>query len=100
MAKSKNNRITKRGNHAQRLRSHDEYLISKFPGFSNMTNPYTAPVAEMIEEELKNGTSEIVEAGWNEEEGLDDAVILEGEIVDEDVMKATQELLLTGKVGN
>ena len=52
MAKSRNNKITRRGNHNQRVRSHDEYLIKAFPGFSNMTNPYSAVVAELLEEEM------------------------------------------------
>ena len=52
MSKSKNNRTTKRGTHSQRVKSHDVYLVSKFPGFSNMTNPFSAPVAEMLDEEL------------------------------------------------
>lgn len=58
MAKSKNNKITKRGNHAQRVLSHDNYLIKNFPDFANTTNPYTAVVAEMLEEEIREAAQE------------------------------------------
>lgn len=52
MPKARNNKHTKRGSHSQRVKSHDSYLVSRFPDFSNMTNPFSAPVAEMLDEEL------------------------------------------------
>jgi len=53
MPKSHNNKITKRGNHRQRVRTHDEYLSTKFPDQFNLTNPYSAVVAEMLDEEME-----------------------------------------------
>jgi hypothetical protein len=60
MSKSKNNRTTKRGNHLQRVKTHDAYLVSCFPGFSNMTSPYSAPIAELLDEEIAEYNRELI----------------------------------------
>jgi len=87
--KSRNNKITKRGNHAQRVKSHDEYLVGKFPGFSNMTNPYSAVVAEMIEEEIQD---------INDQQKILEGEVFEAPAIARNVMDAAQQLLIDGEI--
>lgn len=49
MPKSRNKRVSKRGNHRERVKSHDEFLMSKFPDQFNLTSPFSAPIAELLD---------------------------------------------------
>jgi len=50
MPKSKNNRLSKRGNHRQRVKTHDEYLVKTYPKSYDF-NTYTSP-EEILTEDI------------------------------------------------
>ena len=52
MPVSRQKHVSKRGNHRERVKSHDAYLQATFPNQFNLTNPYSAAVAELLDEEL------------------------------------------------
>ena len=107
MPVSRNKHVSNRGNHRQRVMSHDAYLSEKYPAQFNMTNPYSAVVAEMMDEELME--SESVVDNTNMECPVVELVeppVLEGEIVSEDhdatteeIREAVQKLLIDGTLG-
>ena len=106
MPRSRNNKITKRGTHSQRLKTHDEYLSIKFPDQFNMTNPYSAVVAEMLDEEIAEANMEpnaetieaMVEAETMTLPRFDTVDELMADLNKQETEEGVQELLLTGEI--
>ena len=46
MAKSNHNTITKRGTQKQRVRTHDQYLVDRFPHLFGYTTPQVVEVGK------------------------------------------------------
>ena len=125
MPVSRNKKVTKRGTHSERVKSHDAYLAAKYPNQFNLTSPYSAVVAEMLDDAVMEQLNESDSAeAWREEwehkiadmklgpcpaielaETFRPEEAIEGEVLTEDtkeshleIQKAVQELLLSGKI--
>ena len=121
MPKSRNKRVSKRGNHRKRVKSHDDYLTKKFPDQFNLTSPFSAPIAELLygavmetltegnspeewQQEWKEKIAAMKQSGTIECPLIENTPVIEGELVEdreatpEEVREALQKLLQTGVI--